>query len=88
MTVLAVPATSAPSERDFSSSGHTVTHARNQLTPVLMEALQVLKFNHKNGILDFSSLLTDDFDEIGAFVPDEVTEGELINEYRGAEPSA
>ncbi|KIM21426.1 hypothetical protein M408DRAFT_33590, partial [Serendipita vermifera MAFF 305830] len=60
MTILAVPATSVPSERVFSSSGRTDTAARNRLSPELMEALQILKFNRRNNVLDFGSAIRED----------------------------
>jgi hypothetical protein len=64
MTVLAVPATSVPSEWVFSSSAQTDTHRRNQLSPAMMEALQVPKFNHRNGVIDFTAGLVDDPEDL------------------------
>jgi hypothetical protein len=48
-----VQATSVPSERVFSSSAETNTKRRNRLSPALMEALQMLKFNFKKTRLNF-----------------------------------
>jgi hypothetical protein len=42
-----IQATSVPSEQVFSSSAETDTKRRNRTNPVLMEALQMLKFNSK-----------------------------------------
>lgn len=84
MTVLAVPATSVPSERVFSSAGHTHTKSRNRVSPTLMEALQVLKFNHRNGILDFSSIFLNDPEDMGGVLLDEIAEDELVEGYRNA----
>jgi len=77
MTVLAVPATSVPSERVFSSSGRTDTPARNRLSPMVMEALQVLKFNYRNSILDFRSAIVDDAVDLAAVTVDEISERDL-----------
>ena len=41
---LPIQAFSVPSERVFSSSAQTDTPRRNRIKPVLMEALQMLKF--------------------------------------------
>ncbi|KAJ7199055.1 hypothetical protein GGX14DRAFT_573135 [Mycena pura] len=45
--------TSVPAERVFSSSAQTDTKRRNHIGPVLMEALQMLKFTFKKARLDF-----------------------------------
>jgi hypothetical protein len=50
---LPIQASSVPSERVFSSSGETDTPKRNRISPVLMEALQLLKFGLKKARLDF-----------------------------------
>jgi hypothetical protein len=42
-----IQATSVPSERVFSSSAETDTKRRNRINALLMEALQMLKFNCK-----------------------------------------
>jgi hypothetical protein len=76
MTVLAMPATSVPSERVFSSSGRTDTTARNRLSPALMEALQILKFNRRNNVLDFSGAIQDDLRELEVVIPEEQSESE------------
>lgn len=47
MDYLPIQASSVPSERVFSSSGETDTQKRNRISPILMEALQMLKFSLK-----------------------------------------
>ena len=44
-----------PSERVFSSSAETDTKRRNRTNALLMEALQMLKFNYKKSRLNFMS---------------------------------
>ena len=61
----------------FSSSGRTDTAARNRLSPVLMEALQILKFNRRNNVLDFSSAIRDDPKDLKAVIPEERMENEV-----------
>jgi hypothetical protein len=50
-----IQATSVPLERVFSSSAETDTKCRNCTNAVLMEALQMLKFNYKKARLNFIS---------------------------------
>lgn len=47
MDYLPVQPSSVPCERAFSSSGLTDTKQRNRINPILMEALQILKFSLK-----------------------------------------
>jgi hypothetical protein len=54
MDYLPIQASSVPSERVFSSSAETDTKKRNRIHPVLMEALQMLKFALKKGRLNFT----------------------------------
>ena len=54
MDYLPVQATSVPSERVFSSAKETDTNKQNRMSPVLMEALQILKFSLKKEHLDFT----------------------------------
>jgi hypothetical protein len=51
---LPIQASSVPSERVFSSSAETDTKKRNRISPVLMEALQMLKFALKKTRLNFT----------------------------------
>ena len=48
MDLLPAQATSVPCERVFSDSKETTTARRNCLTPKIMEATQILKFQAKN----------------------------------------
>jgi len=48
MDLIPVQATSVPCERVFSASKETTTARRNRLTPKIMEALQILKFQAKH----------------------------------------
>lgn len=53
MDYLPVQATSVPCERVFSSAKDTDTAKRNRISPVLMEALQILKYSLKKERLNF-----------------------------------
>jgi hypothetical protein len=53
MDYLPIQASSVPCERIFSSSAETDTKKRNRISPLLMEALQMLKFNLKKQHLNF-----------------------------------
>ncbi|KAG1895161.1 uncharacterized protein F5891DRAFT_897741, partial [Suillus fuscotomentosus] len=46
-----------PSERVFSSSKETCTDRRANLSPTVLEALQILKFTYKQDRLNFTSHL-------------------------------
>lgn len=85
MTVLAVPATSVPSERVFSSSAQTDTPRRNRLSPAMMEALQVLKFNHRNGVIDFTVGFIDNAEELEAITYDEMSDRDVEDDFRRAQ---
>jgi hypothetical protein len=70
MDYLSIQASSVPSECVFSSSMETDTKKRNQISPTLMEALQMLKYDFRKHRLTFSNarldqrdLLEDDSDE-------------------------
>ncbi|KIM81085.1 hypothetical protein PILCRDRAFT_9113 [Piloderma croceum F 1598] len=52
---LLIQASAVPSERAFSSSAKTDTKKCNGINPVLMEALQMLKYALKKARLDFTS---------------------------------
>jgi hAT family C-terminal dimerisation region len=51
---LPIQASAVPSEQVFSSSAETDTKKRNCINPVLMEALQMLKFTLKKARLNFT----------------------------------
>jgi hAT family C-terminal dimerisation region len=53
MDYLPIQASSVPSERVFSSGAETMTKRRNRISPVLMEALQMVKFFLKKDRLNF-----------------------------------
>jgi hypothetical protein len=52
---LPIQASSVPCERVFSSAKETDTVKRNRIHPVLMEALQTLKFSLKKERFNFTS---------------------------------
>ncbi len=54
MDYLPVQASSVPCEHIFSSAAETDTKKRNRLSPILMEALQILKFIYKKDRLNFT----------------------------------
>jgi predicted secreted protein len=54
MDYLPIQASSIPCERVFSSSAETDTKRRNRINPLLMEALQMLKFHLKKARLNFT----------------------------------
>jgi hypothetical protein len=54
MDFLPIQATSVPCERVFSSSAETDTKKRNRMSPLMMEALQMLKFHLKKERLNFT----------------------------------
>lgn len=51
---LPIQATAVPCERVFSSSAETDTKRRNRISPLMMEALQMLKFHLKKERLHFT----------------------------------
>ena len=53
MDYLPIQASGVPCERVFSSSAETDTKKRNRLSPLTMEALQMLKFYLKKERLHF-----------------------------------
>ena len=70
MDILPIQASSVPCERVFSSSKETTTPRRNKLSPKLVEALQLLKYDRKHGTpLNFT---------IGLDKDEEVSELEAI----------
>jgi hAT family C-terminal dimerisation region len=66
MDYLPVQGSSVPCERVFSSSAETDTKKRNRIKPLLMEALQMLKFYRRKSLLSFTMgllLEEDDMEE-------------------------
>lgn len=64
MDYLPIQASSVPCERVFSSSAETDTKKRNHIGPVLMEALQMLKFSLKKSRLNFTEGWQMDYNSI------------------------
>lgn len=63
MDYLAIQLSSMPCKHAFSSSAETDTVRRNRLSPVLMEALQMLKFGFSKEPFNFTEgILTDEND--------------------------
>jgi hypothetical protein len=54
MDYLPIQASAVPCERIFSSSAETDTKKRNRISPLLMEALQMVKFHLKQNRLNFT----------------------------------
>lgn len=79
MDYLPIQASSVPCERAFSSSSETDTVRRNRISPILMEALQMLKFAVRNTPIDFTSdILTPEKELEGDTAPNLLAE--LTNE--------
>jgi hypothetical protein len=57
MDYLPIQASSVPCERAFSLSAETDTARRNRISPVLMEALQMLKQTFNSSSMDFTAYL-------------------------------
>ncbi|KIK14054.1 hypothetical protein PISMIDRAFT_117727 [Pisolithus microcarpus 441] len=53
MDYLPIQASSVPCERVFLSSAEMDTKKHNRISPILMEALQMLKYHLKQEQLDF-----------------------------------
>ena len=66
MDYLPVQATSVSCERVFSSAKETDTAKRNRISPVLMEALQLLKFSLKKERLNLTAGWATSEDAMGA----------------------
>jgi hypothetical protein len=49
--VFCISASSAQSERDFSSVGNTITHVRSRLAPHKVEAIELVKWGWRAGLL-------------------------------------
>ncbi|KIY46808.1 hypothetical protein FISHEDRAFT_13691, partial [Fistulina hepatica ATCC 64428] len=56
MDVLPAQASAVPCERVFSSSKETDTLRRSQLSPALMEILQILKFTFRQDRMSFMEI--------------------------------
>ena len=49
--VYCISASSAQSERDFSSAGHTITDVRSRLNATKVEAIELVRWGMRAGIL-------------------------------------
>jgi hypothetical protein len=75
---LPIQASSVPSERVFSSSAETDTKRRNRIHPVLMEALQMLKFSLKQQRLNFTEGWAVTEDELEYYADDDEDAANLL----------
>ena len=76
---LPIQASTVPCERVFSSSAEMDTKRRNRIHPVLMEALQMVKFSLKTDRLNFTEgLITLECDMV-----DNVSEVDLLGALVG-----
>ncbi|KIK20568.1 hypothetical protein PISMIDRAFT_105482, partial [Pisolithus microcarpus 441] len=75
MDYLPIQASSVPCERVFLSSAEMDTKKRNQISPILMEALQMLKYHLKQEQLDFMVNWTISPDSLVEDEPEEPAEG-------------
>jgi hAT family C-terminal dimerisation region len=50
--VLCISASSAQSERDCSAVGHTITDVRSRLSPTKVEAVEIVHWGHRSGLVD------------------------------------
>ena len=76
---LLIQASAVPCKRVFSSSAETDTKRHNRIHPVLMEALQMVKFSLKNDRLNFTEgLITLECDMV-----DNVPEVDLLEPLLG-----
>ena len=81
MDYLPIQATSVPSERVFSSAKETDTAKQNCMSPVLMEALQLLKFSLKKKCLNFmEGWATSESAMCDTLIPDKDLLGNLLIE--------
>ena len=79
MTILAIQATSIPSERMFSSASQTDTAERNRLSPIMKEMLQILKFNIRNNVINIGRAhFMDNPDDFSSIIMDEVEQDEVF----------
>ncbi len=51
----------------------------------MMEALQVLKFNHRNGVIDFTVGFIDNAEELEAITYDEMSDRDVEDDFRRAQ---
>jgi hypothetical protein len=71
MDYLPIQASAVPCERVFSSSAETDTKRRNRISPLMMEALQMLKFQLRKERLNFTAGWTTSEKQMAEDDPDE-----------------
>lgn len=79
MDYLPIQASAVPCERVFSSSAETDTKKRNRISPLLMEALQMLKFYLKKERLNFTEGWLTSEKEMSVTEPEEDLLKKLLN---------
>ena len=75
---LPIQASSVASERVFSSSAETDTKRQNRIHPVLMEALQMLKFLLKQWRLNFTDGWAVTEEELEYYADDDEDSADLL----------
>ena len=75
---LPIQVSSVPSKRVFSSSAKTDTKRWNRIHPVLMEALQMLKFSLKQWRLNFTDGWAVTEDELEYYADDDEDSADLL----------
>jgi hAT family C-terminal dimerisation region len=80
MDYLPIQASSVPCERIFSSSAETDTKRRNRISPLLMEALQMLKLHLKKERLNFTHNWMTKEEQMVDDIPDIQTITDLLND--------
>lgn len=83
MDYLPIQASAVPSERVFSSSAETDTKKRNRINPLLMEALQMLKFYLKKERLNFTKSWVTTQSHMTEDEPDQDLLGSLLRDIGG-----
>jgi hypothetical protein len=91
MDYLPIQASSVPCEHIFLSSAETDTKKRNRISPILMEALQMLKYSFKKNRLNFTAgmkldqhkLLDDKPDEPSDSVDQVLPQDETVDSFIG-----
>ncbi|KAG5649309.1 hypothetical protein H0H81_004694 [Sphagnurus paluster] len=78
LDVLPVQASSVPCERVFSSSKETNTLRRSQLSPAMMEVLQMLKFMFRSDRMDFNDDWLVREDDMAAGDPKDIVDQQVL----------
>ena len=75
---LPIQVSSVPSKHTFSSSAETDTKRRNRIHPVLMEALQMLKFSLKQWWINFTDGWAVTEEELEYYADDDEDSADLL----------